>query len=168
MIKSSMHQLFTLIKHDFLPFSETTKALPRNTLYTVKALWADTHKRTALLTAALAKLHFTLAHTNSAFTHSRKRPAPVADTFSASRGCSLTGASTYSFNILADKSYIPFCHRLLKSHPTGAECHRFHSRRGLRFFLFNLSHARNRTENIFLISFTELKICNVILFYYHS
>ena len=36
---------------------------------------------------------WTLVHTNSVFTHSRKRPAPLVDTFSASRGCPLTGAS---------------------------------------------------------------------------
>ena len=37
---------------------------------------------------------WTLAHTNSVFIHSRKRPVPFADTFFASRGCPLTGAST--------------------------------------------------------------------------
>ena len=35
-----------------------------------------------------------LAHTNSVFTHSHKRPAPVADTFSVFRGCPLTEALT--------------------------------------------------------------------------
>ena len=37
---------------------------------------------------------WTPAHTNSVFIHSRKRPAPVADTFPASQGCPLTGVST--------------------------------------------------------------------------
>ena len=37
---------------------------------------------------------WTLAHTNSVFTPFRKRPAAVAVTFSASRGCPLTGALT--------------------------------------------------------------------------
>ena len=44
-----------------------------------------------LLTAALTKPRLSsswkLARTNSVFTHSRKRPAPVANTFSAFRGC---------------------------------------------------------------------------------
>ena len=34
------------------------------------------------------------SHTNSVFSHSRKRPAPVTDTFFAPRGCPLTRAST--------------------------------------------------------------------------
>ena len=42
----------------------------------------------------------TLAHTNSVSTHSRKQPAPVADTFSAFRGCPLTRASTVTVIIL--------------------------------------------------------------------
>ena len=33
-------------------------------------------------------------HTNSVFSRSRKRPAPVTDTFLAPRGCPLTRAST--------------------------------------------------------------------------
>ena len=38
---------------------------------------------------------FLNSHANSVFLHSRKRPAPVTDTFSASRGCPvLTRAST--------------------------------------------------------------------------
>ena len=62
---------------------------------TVKTLWADT-----LVSGQLYLLPpwqnpvWTLAHTNSVLTHSRKRPAPVADIFSASRRCPLTGAST--------------------------------------------------------------------------
>ena len=34
------------------------------------------------------------SHTNSVFSHSRKRPAPVTDTFFASRGCLLMTAFT--------------------------------------------------------------------------
>ena len=37
---------------------------------------------------------WTLAYTNSVFTHSCKQPTPVADTSSASQGCPLRGAST--------------------------------------------------------------------------
>ena len=43
------------------------------------------------------------SHTNSVFSHSRKRPAPVTDTFFAPRGCPLMRASTV----------FSFCHAIL-------------------------------------------------------
>ena len=55
-------------------------------LSTVEVLWADTHKQTQLyLRLPWQNPVWTLAHTNSVFTHSRT----VEDTFSASRGCPL-------------------------------------------------------------------------------
>ena len=77
---------------------------------TVEVLWADTRKRTAQLTAVLTLSRlglcqwrnpiWTLAHTNSVFTHSHKRPVPVAYPFSASRRCPLTGASTVRIHLI--------------------------------------------------------------------
>ena len=62
---------------------------------TVEALWADTLASDQLyLRPPWQNPVWTVAHTNSVLAHSRKRPAPVADTFSASQGCPLTGAST--------------------------------------------------------------------------
>ena len=62
---------------------------------TVEALWTDTLVSGQLyLWLPWQNPVWTLAHTNSVFTHCLKRPAPVADTFSASRGCPLTGALT--------------------------------------------------------------------------
>ena len=45
------------------------------------------------------------SHTNSVFLHSRKRPAPVTDTFFASRGCPLMRASTVPLYALKDFFY---------------------------------------------------------------
>ena len=64
----------------------------------VVAFWVDTLESGQLYLQPPWQIPvWTLAHTNSVFTHSRKRPAPVAETFSASRGCPLTGASTVQF-----------------------------------------------------------------------
>ena len=49
--------------------------------YSRSSLSGHSRKRTGLLTAVLIKPRLTLAHTNSVFTDSRKRSAPVADTF---------------------------------------------------------------------------------------
>ena len=62
---------------------------------TVEALWVDTLVSGQLyLQPPYQNPVLTLAHKNSVFTHSRKRPASVVDTFSASQGCPLSGAST--------------------------------------------------------------------------
>ena len=62
---------------------------------TVKALWADTLISGQLYLQPLWQNPiWTLAHTNSVFTHSRNRPASVAETFPASRECLLIGAFT--------------------------------------------------------------------------
>ena len=59
-------------------------------LYNRSSLSGHSRKRTALLTTAYPI--WTQAHTNSVSTHSRKRPVPVVDSFSASRGCSAYGS----------------------------------------------------------------------------
>ena len=61
------------------------------------SLSGHSRKQIALLTAALTKPRLNSSYPNSVFTHSRKRSAPVADTFSAFRGCPLTGASTVAY-----------------------------------------------------------------------
>ena len=62
--------------------------------YSGSSLNGHSRKQKALLTAAVTKTRlFQLSH-NSVFLHSRKRPAPVTDTFFASGGCPLTRAST--------------------------------------------------------------------------
>ena len=63
--------------------------------YSRRSLSGHSRKRTAgYLRPPWQNPVWTLTHTNSVCTHSRKRPAPVADSFSAFRGCPLTGAST--------------------------------------------------------------------------
>ena len=67
-------------------------------MYSRSSLNGHSRKRTALFTALTKpRLNSILAHTNSVFTHSRKRSAPVADAPSASRGCPLTGTSTVQY-----------------------------------------------------------------------
>ena len=67
-------------------------------VHTVEDLWADTLISGQLfLRPSWQNPVWTLAHTNSVFTHFHKRPAPVADTFSVSRGCPLTGALTVQY-----------------------------------------------------------------------
>ena len=63
----------------------------------VEALWSDTLDLVSgqlYLRPPWQNSVWTLVYINPVLTHSRKRPAPVADSFSASRGCPLTGAST--------------------------------------------------------------------------
>ena len=68
--------------------------------YSQNSLSGHSRKQTTLLMAALTKPSLnSIAHTNSVFTHSSKWPAPVADTFSASKGCPLTGALTVVQNL---------------------------------------------------------------------
>lgn len=62
---------------------------------TVEALLMDTLVSGKLfLRPPSQKPDYFNSHTNSVFLHSRKRPAPVTDTFFASGGCPLTTAST--------------------------------------------------------------------------
>ena len=61
--------------------SDTVEALPKNT----------SRKRTSLLTGPPSQnLIFLNSHTKSEFLHSRKRSAPVSDTFFAYQGCPFT------------------------------------------------------------------------------
>ena len=67
-------------------------------LYTVEALFADTLVSGQRSLQPPGQNSFLPgAHINFVFTHSGKRPAPVTDTISASRGCPLTGASTVPY-----------------------------------------------------------------------
>ena len=73
--------------------------------YSGSSLNGHSRKRKALLTAAVTKTRlFQLSH-NSVFLHSRKRPAPVTDTFFASGGCPVTTASTVPLYALKDFFY---------------------------------------------------------------
>ena len=71
--------------------------------YSRSSLNGQSRKRKALLTAAFTKTRlFQLSHKLCIFTASRKQPAPVTDTFFASRGCPLTRASTVPLYALKD------------------------------------------------------------------
>ena len=61
-------------------------------------IWELQSKLSELTLALVSGQVYLLAHTNSVFRQSRKRPAPVADTFTASRGCPPTGTSTVADN----------------------------------------------------------------------
>ena len=64
--------------------------------YSRKSLSGHSRKRTVLLTVTLTKPHLNSSSYKLCFSFSYKRPDLVADTFFASRGCPLTGASTES------------------------------------------------------------------------
>ena len=73
---------------------------------TVEALLTDTLVSGKLfLRPPSQKPDYFNSHTNSVFLHSRKRPAPVTDTFFASGGCPLTRASTVPLYALKDFFY---------------------------------------------------------------
>ena len=74
---------------------------------TVEALLTDTLVSGKLfLRPPSQKPDYFNSHTNSVFLHSRKRPAPVTDTFFASGGCPLTTASTVP--LYASKDFFYF------------------------------------------------------------
>ena len=76
-------------------------------MHTVEALWADTLVSGQLyLWPPWQNPVRPLAHTNSVFTYSHKRPARIADTFFTSRGCPLMRASTDTiFKTAANKQH---------------------------------------------------------------
>ena len=86
------------VKHDGILSEQHEESIwclqGRKTLYRGSSRNGRSGKRTALLTAIFTKPPSYSTPMNSVFLHSRKRPAPVTNTFLAARGFPLKRSST--------------------------------------------------------------------------
>ena len=116
----------------------------------VEALQTDTPVSGQLyLRTPSQKLVFLNSNTNSVFFHSRKRSAPVTNTFSSSRGCLLTRTSTVPRRCLGN--YVQtclFCDPSMTNFSTIFASCLYRSTIGVRLSLWRKANGRSKAISV--------------------